>query len=325
MPSLTITPVYTQGGPSTENSDSFFGRYALFATLAFTATVFLFETYLSLRQRSSYFKTEFPSELKTTVSRIDEEEKKSNSAKNDDGAAKPDNSTDAKLDKSQPLLPQLEAKFSKAQSYGQDKVFFSIVSSTYSVIEEIVYLLYGFYPYVWDAACSIGSKYFGWDESTNEIKVSLIFMAIVTVIGLITQLPFDIYSTFFIEKKHGFNKQTPKLFVEDKIKGLALEAVFGGFSLAAILKLIKWGGDKFYIYVWAFAFAFTTFMMTIAPVFIMPLFNKYDPLPEGELKKQIFDLAGRLKFPLTKLFVMDGSKRSSHSNAFMFGFFNNKR
>ena len=85
------------------------------------------------------------------------------------------------------------------------------------------------------------------------------------------------------------------------------------------------GGDYFYIYVWAFMFVFSVFMMTIVPLFIMPLFNKYEPLPDGELKTKIYELAGRLNYPLKKLFVMDGSKRSSHSNAFMFGFGNNKR
>jgi Zn-dependent protease with chaperone function len=88
---------------------------------------------------------------------------------------------------------------------------------------------------------------------------------------------------------------------------------------------IQWGGEHFYIYVWAFMFVFSAFMMTIVPVFIMPLFNKYEPLPDSELKTRIFELADRLQYPLTKLFVMDGSKRSSHSNAFMFGFGKNKR
>lgn len=85
------------------------------------------------------------------------------------------------------------------------------------------------------------------------------------------------------------------------------------------------GGEYFYIYVWGFMFVFSVFMMTIVPVFIMPLFNKYEPLPDGGLKKQICELAEKIDYPLKKLFVMDGSKRSSHSNAFMFGFGKNKR
>ncbi len=115
------------------------------------------------------------------------------------------------------------------------------------------------------------------------------------------------------------------MFFTDKIKSLALTCVIGGPFVAILLKIIKWGGEHFYVYVWAFMFVFSVVMMTIVPVFIMPLFNKYDPLPEGDLKDRIFALAGELKYPLTKLFVMDGSKRSSHSNAFMFGFGKNKR
>lgn len=85
------------------------------------------------------------------------------------------------------------------------------------------------------------------------------------------------------------------------------------------------GGTYFYVYVWVFMFCFSLIMMTVVPVFIMPLFNKYEPLPDGELKNRIYRLAESLKYPLTKLFVMDGSKRSSHSNAFMYGIGNNKR
>lgn len=142
---------------------------------------------------------------------------------------------------------------------------------------------------------------------------------------MVTSLPFELYSTFQIEKKHGFNKTTLKLFISDKLKSLVLTFLIGGPFVALLLYIIKKGGEYFYLYVWAFMFVFSVFMMTIVPVVIMPLFNKYEPLEDGPLKTSIYELAGELKFPLTKLFVMDGSKRSSHSNAFMFGFGNNKR
>jgi STE24 endopeptidase len=142
---------------------------------------------------------------------------------------------------------------------------------------------------------------------------------------MVTSLPFELYSTFRIEKKHGFNKQTIGLFFSDKIKSLLLSIVIGGPFTALLLKIIQYGGVYFYLYVWGFLFAFSVLMMTIYPVLIMPLFNKYEPLPEGTLKESIYALADRLNYPLTKLFVMDGSKRSSHSNAFMFGFGRNKR
>jgi STE24 endopeptidase len=329
MPFLPIIkPHYTQT-PSSSSDDSPFA-YAIAATLAFTLIVYIFESYLSLRQRRSYFKTEFPKELESTVGAIDAQLKSESNGttepkdETNDETKKEEEKKEDKVDKNQPLLPQLQSKFHKAQSYGLDRISFSIISSLYSLIEECAFLLYGFLPYVWDASASLGSKY-SWTESTDEIKITLLFLGITIVIGAITSLPFELYSTFCIEKKHGFNKQTPGLFVSDKIKGLALTAIIGGPFVALLLKIIKMGGPHFYIYVWAFTFVFSVLMMTIYPVVIMPLFNKYEPLKEGKLKEEIYELAGRLEFPLTKLFVMDGSKRSSHSNAFMFGFFKNKR
>mmetsp|Transcript_36890 Transcript_36890/g.77373 ORF Transcript_36890/g.77373 Transcript_36890/m.77373 type:complete len:525 (-) Transcript_36890:137-1711(-) len=356
---LPLTPRYTQltakggGGnigadATATDDDDLFTTYAVFATIVFTLVVFLFENYLSLRQKSTYHKTEFPKELQTTVGSIDAERakelkdaadsKKAEDSKDDDDdkkETKVDDDDDnangdeadakSKVDRNAPLLPQLQSKFSAAQSYGLDKVNFSLVSSTYTTIEGIIFVLLGFMPYIWDASCDIGSKYFGYTESENEIKISLIFLLYTTVIGTITGLPWELYSTFWIEKKHGFNKMTIGLFVSDKIKGLVLTMVFGGPFTALLLRIIQLGGDSFYLYVWAFTFVFSTVMMTLVPVVIMPLFNKYEKLPEGSLKDEIYALAGRLDFPLTKLFMMDGSKRSSHSNAFMFGFFKNKR
>ena len=341
MVDLPLTLRYTQltavdGKNSDSDNDDLFTTYAVFATIVFTLLVFLFETYLSLRQRSTYHKTTFPSELSSTVGNIDKESAKERAGKKKDGEGEEpkvekngaDTNGDKKkkaVDRNAPLLPQLQEKFTAAQSYGLDKVNFSLVASTYGLIEGITFLLLGFLPYFWDYSVSLGSTYFGLTEIDNEIKISLIFIGVTTAVSLVTSLPFELYSTFQIERKHGFNKQTIGLFITDKIKGLGLMVVIGSPFVALLLKIIKWGGEQFYLYVWAFTFAFSLFMMTVYPVVIMPMFNKYEPLPEGSLKDQIYALAGQLKFPLTKLFVMDGSKRSSHSNAFMFGFFKNKR
>mmetsp|Transcript_9551 Transcript_9551/g.14328 ORF Transcript_9551/g.14328 Transcript_9551/m.14328 type:complete len:499 (-) Transcript_9551:2169-3665(-) len=325
---LPLTPQYTQTGGTTKAAatSSLFGDYAIAATILFTLVVFLFEAYLNFRQRKSYHKTDFPRELETTVGNIDRETKSSAADKKVESSSKSSSDDDKKdkVDRDAPILPQLKSKFSHAQSYGLDKINFSIFSSTYAVTEEVVFLLYGFLPYVWDKACAVGAKY-GWTETEHEIKITLLFLGIVTIVGTITSLPFELYSTFEIEKKHGFNKQTLGLFFTDKLKGLVLSAVFGGPFVALLLKIIFMGGDKFYLYVWAFTFVFSVIMMTLVPVVIMPLFNKYEKLPDGPLKDSIYELAGKLSFPLTKLFVMDGSKRSSHSNAFMFGFMKNKR
>jgi STE24 endopeptidase len=170
----------------------------------------------------------------------------------------------------------------------------------------------------------LGGVYLG-IKSDEEIKITLVFLLLQALIDTIKSLPFELYKTFKIEKKHGFNKQTYRLFFSDKMKSFALSCVIGGPFIALMLKIMKIGGDSFYIYLWVFTFCFSIFMMTIVPVVIMPMFNTYEPLEDGILKTRIYDLAGKLNYPLKNLFVMDGSKRSSHSNAFMFGFGSNKR
>lgn len=303
---LPWTPFYTQSAENdTPEQVSTLTYWALAATIAFTVAVYSLEGVLDARQKVAYQKTDFPAELETIVARIDAEKKKTDDYK--------------------PLLAQLRDKFKNAQSYGLDKIQFGMIASAYETFESVAFLILGFLPFVWDISVNMGAKYFQWNEEQDEIKISLIFLAVITVVGTITSLPFEIYSTFWIERKHGFNKQTFGLFVVDKIKSLILTALIGGPFAALLLYIIQKGGIYFYIYVWAFMFIFSVFMMTIVPIFIMPLFNKYEPLQDGELKTRIYQLAEQLKYPLTKLFVMDGSKRSSHSNAFMFGFGNNKR
>ncbi|CAG7830326.1 unnamed protein product, partial [Allacma fusca] len=109
------------------------------------------------------------------------------------------------------------------------------------------------------------------------------------------------------------------------IKKILVSIVFMTPIVGLIVKIVQAGGDLFFIYLWAFSFALLMFFMTIYPVVIAPLFDKYTPLKDGPLKARIEALAARIKFPLTKLYVVEGSKRSAHSNAYLYGFFNNKR
>lgn len=314
---LPWSPRYSQTGESMSADDqSSMGYWALAATIAFTIVVFSFEGNLDARQKDAYLLTSFPKQLEQTVSKIDEERA---TAKKQ--AKKEDEDDDA----TKPLLPQMRSKFQNAQSYGLDKINFGMISSSFDTLQAVLMLIYGFLPYIWDLSVSIGTERFGWTENDNEIKISLIFLLLTTLLGTVTSLPFELYSTFQIEKKHGFNKMTLGLFFTDKLKSTVLTFLIGGPFVSLLLYIIKIGGPYFYIYVWGFMFVFSVFMMTIVPVFIMPLFNKYEPLEDSDLKRSIYALADKLKYPLTKLFVMDGSKRSSHSNAFMFGFGNNKR
>jgi STE24 endopeptidase len=143
--------------------------------------------------------------------------------------------------------------------------------------------------------------------------------------GQVIELPFALYSTFVIEARHGFNKQTIWLFFRDMLMGLGLMVAVGPPIVAAIIIIVQKGGPYLALYLWAFMLVLSLVLMALYPILIAPLFNKFTPLPEGELRGKIEQLASSLKFPLKKLFVIDGSTRSSHSNAYMYGFYNSKR
>ena len=139
------------------------------------------------------------------------------------------------------------------------------------------------------------------------------------VLSTVLSLPPSLYKEFVLEEKFGFNKQTLRIFITDILKGQALTLVLGSPIIAALLAIIQKTGDGFYYYVWLFNIGIQLFMISIYPVAILPLFNKLSPLKDGELKEGVEALAKRLDFPLSELFVIDGSKRSAHSNAYFFG------
>jgi STE24 endopeptidase len=128
-----------------------------------------------------------------------------------------------------------------------------------------------------------------------------------------------------IEERFGFNRTTPRTFLLDRLKGLALAALFGAPLLAAVLSIFEYLGPYAWLYCWAVVAAFSLAVQFIAPTWIMPLFNKFTPMQDGELKDSILGYAGSVDFPVKNVFVTDGSKRSSKSNAFFTGFGRNKR
>ncbi|KAF9170646.1 hypothetical protein BGX21_008562 [Mortierella sp. AD011] len=217
-----------------------------------------------------------------------------------------------------------EEQFLKAQAYGQDKTRFGFVKSIFDQTENTLAITLGFMPWLWDLSGDIMFKVAGYG-SEYEITQSVIFFMAMSIFSTIISLPFSLYSTFVIEERHGFNKQTLKLYFSDLIKGHLVGGAIGMPFLAGFLKIIHISGRNFYFYVWLFMVAFQLIMVSIYPTLIQPLFNKFEPLPEGELRTRIEALASRIQFPLTKLFVIDGSKRSGHSNAYFYGFFKNKR
>jgi STE24 endopeptidase len=133
-------------------------------------------------------------------------------------------------------------------------------------------------------------------------------------------LPLDWYSQFRLEQRFGFNTTTQRLWWMDRLKGLLLGLALGYPLLALLLKLVEWTGSWWWLWGWAALLAFQFLMMVLAPVLIMPLFNKFAPLPEGSLRERLLRLAERTRFRARSIQVMDGSKRSRHSNAFFTGF-----
>ena len=153
----------------------------------------------------------------------------------------------------------------------------------------------------------------------GEIGTSLVFAFSFGLVSSIVGLPFDYYYHFVLEQKFGFNKQTINIWMIDFLKGQALTIAFGIPIGTAFLAIVQKTGDSFFYYLYFFALAVQLFVITIYPIFIIPLFNKLTPLPSGDLKTAVETLAGKLKFPLSQLQVIDGSKRSAHSNAYFAG------
>ncbi|KAL2552943.1 CAAX prenyl protease 1-like protein [Forsythia ovata] len=254
------------------------------AVVGFMIIVYVFETYLDLRQHAALKLPTLPKPLMGVIS---------------------------------------QEKFKKSRAYSLDKSHFHFVHEFVTILMDSAILYFGILPWFWkrsgDLLVHVGLN------AENEILHTLAFLAGVMFWSQVTDLPFSLYSTFVIESRHGFNKQTIWLFFRDMIKGIVLAIVIGPPIVAAIIVIVQKGGPYLAIYLWAFMLVLSLVMMTLYPILIAPLFNKFTPLPDGELRVKIENLASSLKFPLKKLFVIDGSTRSNHSNAYMYGFFNNKR
>lgn len=214
--------------------------------------------------------------------------------------------------------------FEKARVYGLDKEQFAIFKAIITDVIIVSLEFYcGFLGLVWHKSQTFARR-FQWDE-TNEIYISCIFMVILNSINLFKDLPFKIYSIFVLEEKHGFNKQTPLFFVKDQIKGFVVGQLISIPISCAVIWIVQRGGDYFFVWLWLFTGVLTLVLMTLYPVFIAPLFDKYSPLEVGPLRTSIEDLAAKLKFPLAQLYVVEGSKRSAHSNAYFYGLWGSKR
>jgi STE24 endopeptidase len=208
-----------------------------------------------------------------------------------------------------------QEKLEKARSYLHVNSRFDILKSTFSLTVLLCFwFLHGF-PFLDNLARSF---------SENEIVSGIIFLAVLFIGQNLISIPFDWHETFGIEEKFGFNKSTPKTFIVDRIKGLFLASIIGLPIIAGILWIFQEVPNA-WIWAWAFVTAVQLLLTYLAPTFILPLFNKFTPMPEGELRTKIEELGTSCGFPLEGVFIIDGSKRSTKANAYFTGFGKHKK
>ena len=206
--------------------------------------------------------------------------------------------------------------YKKSQEYTEVNTKFGFLTSTLSLILTLVFWFMGGFNYL-DLLVR------NWD--LGPIVSGLIYIASLVLLKSLFSLPFSVYSTFVIEERFGFNKTTVRTFILDILKSLFLSVLLGLPLLAGLLYFFEATGNLAWLYAWIATTVFSLIIQFIAPTWIMPLFNKFVPLEEGELNEAILSYTEKTQFPLKGIFVMDGSKRSSKSNAFFTGFGKNKR
>ncbi len=267
--------------------------------------VYLFETYVSYRQYKLYSRPAPPAELASHV--------------------------DLKT-------------YEKSAAYGRDKAKYTFVKQAADLAMMAAAVHYNVYARVWNVSGQAGDAYLphrfrnsevSWPGLVSHIHYRASFSlpatrtkavhSILWTIGMfaireIPMQPFAIYRNFVLEEKHGFNKMTPATYVKDTLTEWVLGLVIGGPLIAGVVAVIRWAGDAFVTYIVAFLLGFQIIALVLYPTLIQPLFNKLTPLPEGALRDRVFALAASLDFPLKHIYVIDGSKRSAHSNAYFYGF-----
>ncbi len=213
-----------------------------------------------------------------------------------------------------------EGDMAKAVAYSGDRHRFALVYGWTEVVVGLAFLAAGGLGVVEGAARAVAGS-----VGLGTIATGLAFFAILGVLTAVFELPFDLYATFRIEEKHGFNRQTLRGFFLDRLKGAAIAVVLGGPMVAVVLWLMERMGPSWWLWAWGATTLFSLFTAWIYPAVLAPLFNKFTPLPEGDLREAILDLARRTGFRAGGISVMDASRRTAHGNAYFTGLFGQKR
>lgn len=214
-----------------------------------------------------------------------------------------------------PLPPELDGLYDEGEhrrsiAYQDANYRLSLISSTLTFIILLLALTFEWFA---DLDTFVRERF------DDQIVISLVFIGILALISNLISLPFGIYSTFKIESRFGFNKSTARTFITDLLKGLFLTAVIGGALLSAVLWIYQELRSTFWLWGWLLFASFSLFFFMFGTKLILPLFNKLTPVPEGELRSEVERYCQSQGYSLGKLFVMDGSKRSTKANAFFSG------
>lgn len=202
-------------------------------------------------------------------------------------------------------------KYEKSQNYTRVTGKFGLVESTFSIVVLLIFLLMGGFNSV-----DIFIRSF----ELGAVLTGVLYIALLLLFSSILSLPFTLYSTFVVEEKFGFNNTTLKTFWTDLLKGIGLSVLLGFPILYLILWFFETTGDLAWLYCWGGLTLISLLLQFLAPVLIMPLFNKFTPLDDGELKEKVLAFARDASFNIQGIYTMDGSKRSSKLNAFFTGF-----
>ena len=211
-----------------------------------------------------------------------------------------------------------EEEMAAALAYARDRYLFGVVRGWIDVLVTLAFLAVGGLGWMEKEALALGGRF-------GPIGAGLAFFALLGAAAGLLGLPFALYHTFRIEERHGFNRQTWGGFFLDRLKGIALTVALAGPLLGLVLGIMEKAGPAWWLYAWLAVSGVSVLMAWIYPTLLAPLFNRFSPLPEGELKDEIRALAERTGFRAGGLFVMDASRRTAHGNAYFTGLFRDKR
>lgn len=203
-----------------------------------------------------------------------------------------------------------DGEYKKSQEYTKVKIGWDNLTTVYKAILSLILLFSGILPWIYTSLQG---------HISSPVLLGCVFFIVVMFLSGAFEFPLSIYETFGIESRFGFNKSTPKLFIIDTLKSIALGAVLGMPLLAGVLAFMNAAGNMWWLWAFALILTFQIFLLLVYPVWLAPLFNKFTPLKDGELRTALLSLAQKIAFPTQGIYVMDGSRRSGHSNAYFTG------